>query len=227
MTRSRTILRTLVAPALVACLGGLSLGGCATTGSTNAANNADEAQSPDAYAQDRVDRLRRAHALAIRAEGEKDPAQAAELLRQAVLIFPDNSAYWTNLGTALVRTGVGTDRLAAMEAFLEGANRDVTDPRPYYNLGLLYLNQGWSKKAIEYFDLALDRDEYYIQALRGSIRTRMYERYFTTQTLERLNRAVLIEDDEEWAFYFQAQRIRLRAMLEEEGNDDDLVPYPR
>ncbi len=226
MTRPRTPLRFLVAPAIVACLVALPAGGCASSPNGQQPGSSDGAPSAeaDAYARDRVERLKRAHALAIRAESESDPAQAAELLRQAVLIFPDTSAYWTNLGTALVRTGIATDRLAAMEAFLEGANRDLTDPRPYYNLGLLYLNQGWSKQAIENFDLALARDEYYIRALRGSIRTRMRERIYDTETLEKLNRAVLVEDDEEWAFYFQAQRIRLRAMLEDEGIDVDQVP---
>jgi tetratricopeptide (TPR) repeat protein len=207
MSQGGVVLRNVWIVVIGAAALGLGVG--CTTGNTS--RSALEA----GYAEDRAQRLLRAQRLAVRAENSDDPARQEVLLREAVDLFPQHSAFWTNLGTALAEQD---DFAAAAEAYALASELDPTDPRPPYNLGALYAKRFWNEPALEHFERALDRDPNYRNALRGAIHMRILERAFDRELLEMIERAVVIETNERWLRYFQLQRESVRSEL---GLDED------
>ena len=205
---SRVCARSGALVVMLVC-GALLPGGCAS--SSGGSRGADGNQTPEQFARWRAERLAQAQRLAERAERTDDLEYKERYLREAVELFPQHSAFWTNLGTVLAEN---SDYASAAEAYGFAAQLDPTDPRPSYNHGALYVRRYWYAPAVEHFEQALVRDPNYLNAIRGLARTRVVLRDFDDDLLDLLDRAVLLESDERWLSYFQRQRVAVRAELE-------------
>ncbi|MEM1422507.1 MAG: hypothetical protein AAGH64_00740 [Planctomycetota bacterium] len=214
-----TLVRRQTRRALFAlvCVGAVAFGpgGCASSG---AGAGAPGDASPEEFAKWRAERLAQAQKLAERAEREDDLAEKEALLRDAVDLFPQHSAFWTNLGAVLAARN---DYASAAEAFGLASELDPTDPRPAYNHGALYVRRYWYQPAIPHFEQALGRDPNYLNAIRGLARTRVVLRDFDSDLVDLLDRAVLLESDERWLAYFQRQRVAVRAEMDRTGIEDE------
>lgn len=151
--------------------------------------------------------------------------RAIELYQQALRTDESIAAAWHNLGTLLMQK---KEYAAAAEAFKRAADLSPTDPRPYENLGLLYWESGWREESQRAFDIALERDENSLPALRGSAHWAKETGEFTDTTRERLRRALLIEKDPKWRAEFQRLLLRVEADLESKSKQrrpgDALAP---
>lgn len=183
---------------------------CATL--VGCASRPDRGLDASEYARDRTRRLVEAQRLAEQAERTDDPAKAEELLREAVRLFPQHSAYWTNLGTALAQQN---DFGGASEAYGVAADLDPTDPRPLYNIGTLWAKRYYPREASEYYERALDRDPNYLNAMRGLVRVRSAYLDYDREVLEVVDRAIILEKDDEWRRFFQRQRNVIQGALDE------------
>ena len=88
------------------------------------------------------DDFRNSYADALEAYNRADYATAANLLRKAITIYPENGNAWNDLGRALL----ALDQLdAAAEALKSSIQKDPASRNAYNNLGLVY----WRKRAYE------------------------------------------------------------------------------
>jgi Tfp pilus assembly protein PilF len=140
--------------------------------------------------------------------------RAIDLYQQALRADENIAAAWHNLGTLLMEK---KEFAAAAEAFKRAADLSPTDPRPYENLGLLYWESGWREESQRAFDIALERDENSLPALRGSAHWAKETGDFSDTTRERLRRALLIEKDPKWRAEFQRLLLRVEADLESQS----------
>ncbi|MBX3365107.1 MAG: tetratricopeptide repeat protein [Phycisphaeraceae bacterium] len=156
----------------------------------------------------------RARELAIQAERAASEGRvdaAIDLYRQALNTWSKLPSAYNNLGILLRLKG---DDQSAAEAFSIASEQDPTDARPPYNLGSVYLDKGWPRRAAEYFHQALDRDPNYLPALRGAIRSADLLFLADDRTLEYIERATMMERDPAWAAYITRQRFRVEQQIE-------------
>jgi tetratricopeptide (TPR) repeat protein len=161
--------------------------------------------------------LREAVSLASQAEQAQKARryeQAADLGRRAVAIQPSLGAAWNNLGISLMELG---QNMEAVQAFQRAADALPTDPKPYENLGLLYLRVGWSEDALKYYVLSLGRDPYWLPSLRGSVVAAKNLLRSDEEGLERIKRGMLIETDPAWKPIFENERLRVSGELAEKN----------
>lgn len=151
-------------------------------------------------------------ARAQEAEAAKRPDEAIALYRQAIETYRDFPAAWHNMALLQLEKG---ETLAAVESFKVAGDLDLRDPRPVFNIGVIYEQQGWSKEAQRYYTEALARDANYLEALRRSVYLDMIESTYTPATLERTRRALLLEQDTKWRSFFDRSQLRLNAVLTE------------
>lgn len=147
--------------------------------------------------------LARAQEVALDAQNAKKPEKAIELYQQAVTLYPEFASAWNNMGILLM------DRdqyLEASRAFSNAAESAPTDPRPLYNLGLAWDRTYYTREAMKYYGLALERDRLYLPALRGHIRAERELGIADDKTLERLRLALGQEQDPKWRQYFELQK---------------------
>lgn len=197
-TRLCAQLRTmLAAAALAASLGTL---GC---------QSKPKPLIPAGLAEDDARRLTKAVDLADAAGRERDNERAAELYRQAVTTYRELPAAWNNLGEILMEQ---EKYLQAAEAFSTAAELSPSDPRPVYNLGLLWDRRGYLREAREQYARAIGRDASFLPALRGAIRADSLLNEGDTQTLEWLKRALLLEEDPKWLKWLRLQKARIESI---------------
>ena len=164
---------------------------------------------------------RRAAAMELVRQGEKLAAQgkideAADTYRAAISESSSVSPAWNNLGELMLRQGKYAD---AVSAFETAADLEPRDPRPVYNAGVAYQQAGWAEDALDKFSRALERDESYLPALRGAIRSAEMLSRADRVTSERIKRATLQETDPEWKAYFERQRFRVESGLTARESD--------
>jgi tetratricopeptide (TPR) repeat protein len=198
---NRRAVRTLTAAAGLLCLAG-SLLACATT-QQQAAQDLREG----------IDR----EEIAIRLTEDADRARMAgnidraiELYREALdysARFPDT---WNNLGLLHLERG---DEAKAINAFVQASILDPTDPRPPANTGIVYSNIGRETEAMRFFHDALDIEPSYLPALRGAIKSAHLLNENEYEDLERVKRALLVEDDPQWREFFDRQRSLIESRL--------------
>jgi len=164
---------------------------------------------PPGMAQDEAERMTRAVELSRKAGKQKDPDAAAELYRQAVLTYRELPSAWNNLGVVLMDQ---QKYLQAAEAFSTAADLSTADPRPLYNIALLYDRRGYLNEARRYYIDALARDDTYLPALRGAIRADSLLRDGDLQTLEWIKRALILEEDPEWLNWLRLQKTRVESI---------------
>lgn len=190
---------------LIACaaLGGAALavacGGCARG-----------APRPNVTSAEAV-RISEAHAVAYEASRISDPEKASRRYADALTRYDDFPAAWNNLGVALMARG---EYLDAETAFARAAEQSRTDPRPLFNRGLLWMQRHYPADARRHFKAALERDPYYLPALRGAIECDIMLRETTPETLDNLRRALMLEKDPKWLERLESQRVKIQAGLE-------------
>lgn len=177
---------------------GITAGGCAR-GAPRANVTAAEAV-----------RISEAHAVAYEASRIEDPEKAAKRYADALTRYNDFPAAWNNLGVALMARG---EYLDAETAFARAAEQERTDPRPLFNRGVLWMQRHYPADARKYFKLALERDPYYLPALRGAVECDIMLRETSAETLDNIRRALLLEKDAKWLERLESQRVKIQAGL--------------
>jgi len=197
-----------IAIVLIACTIGA---GCSSQDKPR--QSAAPQQLPPRLAVPEPELIREAHASALEAYEayeEQDPQEAERLYRLAAETYPEYPAVWNNLGVLYM----SLDRYAeAQEVFARAAELAPDDPRPVYNRGLLYLNRRYPRQALPLFLEALERDANHLGALRGSIRAEVLLREVSEQTLDRIARAMMLEQDERWRLFYETERRKIEASL--------------
>ncbi len=140
--------------------------------------------------------------------GRRDEAIA--LYREALKEYREFPAAWNNLGVILM----DSERyLEAAECFAAASDLAPRDPRPAYNTGLSWDRAGYVNEAMEHYRESLARDGRYLPALRGSIRAERLMGKASSDTLERIRAALLLEQEEQWREWLELQRLRVEAEL--------------
>lgn len=187
--------------------------GCLLGAVLFSASCASGSRHPRAPLQDSEPRrIEDAHRLAYAASQQEDPEQAILQYRAALDVYREFPAAWNNLGLLLMKQ---ERLLEAEQAFTTAAELSATDPRPVYNRGLVWFTRGYVQEAREFFNQSLERDANYLPALRGSIRSDRLLNEGDHNTLERIRRALLLEQDERWREWMELQRIRVESTLSE------------
>ncbi|MEM9065419.1 MAG: tetratricopeptide repeat protein [Planctomycetota bacterium] len=155
--------------------------------------------------------------LQISAQAERDLAEselleAQEKYEQALALDRRQYSTWNNLGVVRLKL---KNRQGAIEAFRQAAELNQRDPRPVTNIGLAYQEAGWDEYALEAFAEALERDENWLDAIRGSVVSsrRLYR--YDDQALEVVTRGLLIERNPDWRNVFEREEIRIENALSE------------
>lgn len=151
---------------------------------------------------------------AFAAQKDEEYERAISLYAQAVQIDSSLGAAWHNAGICYMEL---KQYLDAKASFLRAAELLTTDPRPYENLAVLYLRQGFGREAYEAYGLALERDPYSLAALRGSTRAIRSLRLVSTDAQSRLLRGLEVEPETRWREIMTTERIRVDAGLREEA----------
>lgn len=199
-TRLALVLICASAAALPACTGG----------GTRTKQRADD---PYAQLDERARRGRELFAQAEAAQNRGDADRAIALYRDAVRNAPDLAEAWNNLGILLMER---MDYAGAAEAFRVAMDLRPTDPRPAENLGLAYLDAGWGVEALRYYEMALERDPNRRESLRGAIKATHLLNLADQKALDRVRRALLIENDPDWRMIAERERVRIEHRLESE-----------
>lgn len=163
---------------------------------------------PGLVAED-TQRLARAVEIAAKADRERDPERASEGYREAVLTYREFPSAWNNLGLVLMKQ---EKYLQAAEAFSTAAELDTSDPRPVYNLALLWDRRGYVREARDLYAKAIIRDDSFLPALRGGIRADSLLNEGSLQTLTWLKRALMLEEDEKWLKWMRLQKARIESL---------------
>lgn len=194
-TRSASMLvRVLVLP--------LFLAGCAST-----------TQQAAKQLQEGIDR----ESIAIRLTEDADRVRLAgntdraiELYREALEYsarFPDT---WNNLGLLHLEQG---DEAKAINAFVQAGILDPTDPRPPANAGIVYSRIGREAEALRFYQDSLAIEPSYLPALRGALRSAHLLNENEYEDLERVKRALLVENDPQWREFFERQQYLIESRL--------------
>lgn len=165
-----------------------------------------QAGGPDQSAADREARIQAAltkveRAAQLTKDGRK--AEALAELEAAVRTYDEFAAAWLNLGAAYMDARRNREALDALE---RAANLAPTDPRPLHNMGVLWQNQSFLDDAARFFDQALERDPYFRDSLRESIRVDQLRERRDSKTADRIRRALLVETDPVWREFLLRQK---------------------
>lgn len=163
---------------------------------------------PASVVEEDTRRLVRAQAIAADASKQKNRERAMRMYTEAVSIYRQLPAAWNNLGVLLMEDG---QYLQAAEAFASAADLSPSDPRPLYNIGLLWDSRGYLRDARTYYVRSLDRDSSYLPALRGAIRADTLLNEGSDRTLSWLERGLMLETEPEWQKWMRLQKIRIES----------------
>ncbi len=142
--------------------------------------------------------------------------EAADKYREAIGIYRELPVAWNNLGRLMMKE---SNNLAAAEAFKTAAELSPTDPRPVHNLGTLWESLGYLDDAARWYGEALQRDENYLPSLRRVAIVEEIRNKPDATTLERVRRALLIEQDPWWKDKFRRDRLRFEDLINTSKTD--------
>lgn len=203
-----TAIRTTL---LIVCLSG-SLAGCSSTSQSRSGASSTAGDPVEAYNQrSRVEALELfRQASQLHQDGEYDKA----LQRYRESIDKDNTIFatWNNMGELLMQQKNYADAVAAYKV---ASDLQITDPRPDYNIGLAYQTIGWGDESYTHFQRSLDRDENYLPALRGVVRSAEMIGAGDQRILDFIRNGQLRETNDQWREYFDRQRFRVEKLIEE------------
>lgn len=150
------------------------------------------------------------HELAAQAYHTENPEKAIRKYQAAIQTYQQLPAAWNNLGVLLMEQG---GFVQASEAFKQAAELSPSDPRPVYNLGVIWDRRGYVREARTFYAKAIRRDRSYLPALRAAIRADAVLSEGSDQTLEWLERALMREQDKKWRDWMKLQRVRIEQQL--------------
>jgi tetratricopeptide (TPR) repeat protein len=198
--RERVMTRRVAAAGLMAVA---ALAGCAAQRNKGPVVVRDTAPQQIAEAQ-------RLAEQALKAQKAAKSEEAIGLYRQSLDRSQDLPLVWNNLGLLLMERG---DYLDAADAFQSAAVLIPSDPRPYYNVGLVYEAQHWYQDALNYFVKALERDPRYLPALRGAVAMGQQQVVTDQAALDRVHTAMLLEKDPLWRRLDEQEQLRIENEL--------------
>jgi tetratricopeptide (TPR) repeat protein len=187
------------------CLAGLT----ACSSSPRLADRDRAAAAVDQMAQRRAEGARLAEE-AQRYE-DSDPQRAIETYRAALALDDSLHNAWNNMGTLLMERGNYADAVAAFQV---SADLIPSDPRPLYNIGVAYQQNGWGDEAYRNFAQALERDPSHLPSMRGFVRASEMTGRADDRTIAVIRNALLRDTDEGWRTYLQRQRYRVEALID-------------
>ncbi len=164
---------------------------------------------PPGVVEDEARRMVAAVSMASDAYRTKKPETALDRYRDAVRTYRELPAAWNNMGVLMMDRD---EYLQAAEAFSTAAELAPGDPRPHYNLGLLYDRRGYIREARGYYERSLARDSGYLPSLRAAVRADSLLHEGNEQTLEWVQRALFLEKDTEWQEWLKLQRVRMESL---------------
>ncbi len=164
---------------------------------------------PPGVVEDEARRMVAAVGMASDAYRTKKPEVALDRYRDALRTYRELPAAWNNMGVLMMDRD---EYLQAAEAFGTAAELAPSDPRPHYNLGLLYDRRGYVREARGYYERSLSRDAGFLPSLRAAVRADSLLHEGNEQTLEWVQRALFIEKDPEWQEWLKLQRVRMENM---------------
>jgi tetratricopeptide (TPR) repeat protein len=195
---------------VLACVGVLApalASGCAAHRSESA---------PITISDDSLVRLEEARVLvkrAIAAEKAGHDDEAIALYRESLQHSRSLPVASNNLGLLLMKR---KESMEAAAMFLQAADASPSDPRPYYNVGVVYDSEGWSEKALDYYLRSLDRDPQYLDSLRGAGKCVVLLQRADQAALDRVHTALLLEKDTKWRMFFEREQVRIEGRLSAE-----------
>jgi len=163
---------------------------------------------PPGVVEEDTRRLVQAQAISADAAKTKDPEKAKRLYTEAVSIYRQLPAAWNNLGVLLMND---QQYLQAAEAFATASDLSPSDPRPLYNIGLLWDTRGYLRDARAFYLRSLNRDASYLPAIRGAVRADTLLNEGSDRTLSLLERGLMLETDPDWQKWMRLQKIRIES----------------
>lgn len=136
--------------------------------------------------------------------------KAIELYQESLQHSQDLPLVWNNLGMLLMEKG---DYMDAAEAFNSAASLRPDDPRPYYNVGIVYQKANWQTEALEYFVRSLERDPRYLPSLRAAVAVGQIKVLTDEPALKRVRTALLLETDPTWRKIEETEQLRIENEL--------------
>ena len=169
-----------------------------------------------AVAQPSRDRAKALEAFnrASRLQRDDKLDEALEAYRDSIEADDSFFAAWNNMGQLLMARRNYADAVAA---FRVAGDLQPSDPRPEYNIGLAYQTIGWAEESYQHFERALERDQNYLPALRGVVRSAEMLGKGTPRVLEYIRSARLRETNEDWRDYFDRQHFRVKELIDQRG----------
>lgn len=169
--------------------------------------------------------LRQADALRLATEAQKaqkagDSDRAVDLYRQSLERSRDLYPVWNNLALLLMQR---QDYIHASEAFLTAADLAPYDPRPMYNVGVIYQETRHDQEALKFFNQSLARDPKYLPSIRGAVASAKLLDLTDDESLARVESGLMLETDPTWRMIFEKELLRIKGTL---GRKPDMVPVP-
>jgi len=184
--------------------------GCSSTSTRTPKGGIEEINPAIAYSQRQRQEALEHYNAASQLHTDGKHVEALGEYRKALELDDQLYAAWNNMGQLLMEQGKNSDAVAAYQI---AARLEITDPRPEYNIGLVYQRVGWAKDSYAHFKTAIARDPNYIPALRGLISSAELLGLGDEQILEYIRNAQLRETDVRWRDYFSTQYFRVEAMV--------------
>jgi len=158
---------------------------------------------------------------ALRLGKEGDAARKAGKRDQAIKLYEQSLQYERlmpvahSLGALYLERG---DKMMAVQMLQDAADLEPKEPRSYYNIGLIYLDNGQPDKAHEFFLKALERDPYHVPSLRGAAKSGKMRLVSDREALERMKTALLLEKDPAWRKVFEEEKVRIEGAIQSTGS---------
>lgn len=209
---NRRATRTTISLCLLAAGIALPTIGCSSTSTRSGSGpNINEIDPAMAYARQRhadaLEHYNTASALHL----EDKPDEALAEYRKALELDDKLFAAWNNMGQLLMAQGNNND---AKMAYQIASGLEPTDPRPEYNIGIIYQRLGWANESYEHFETALARDANYLPALHGLIRSAEMLGTGNPEIMNYIRTAQLRETDDQWQKYLSTQFYRVQALID-------------
>jgi len=145
------------------------------------------------------------------AEGRNQ--QAIERFAESIAVYDQIAAAWNNLGVAHLASG---NFVEADQSFARAISLDPADYRPLFNRGLMYYERGFLREARGFFERAAKADDAQLAPLWYLIRVDTALGRETQQTLDAVERAMMLEQDPEYLRQLRLQRLRIEDLIAED-----------
>lgn len=129
---------------------------------------------------------------------------------EAVEAYPAFAPAWNNMGVALMELGEFVD---AERAFRRAERENPRDYRPVFNRGVMYYDRGFVRESRSLFQRAIEIDDAQLAPLWYAIKADLLLGVSDEQTLENVERALMLEDEPRYVQRLKLERARLEKLL--------------